>query len=767
MISEKRAVRVRVNGRLLSALSDFQKQQLLSLDRKGDRTPETWFIGPKAENAELFQRLVTRAIGDHMAFRREYMPDDPPIHRGGDSHAMRKSESFIAARLDDMLGYLRASVPLASFRNLSHMYWDQALPAVVGYIAALLYNQNNVAAEASPATTLFEIEVGNDLCRMLGYDLPDTEDVALGAIKPWGHITCDGSVANGESVWASRNVKYFAVAMAEAIRADAELAAARNTTVKLLSGHRARLLDLTPWQLMNLPIDEVLGLAPRVEKVAGLAPAVIDTAMSRHSVQALGLVAFHRRYLAEVDAPVLLAPVTAHYSWPKSMGMMGLGRESLRPIQVDLAGRMDTVALRSVLDSCLEAKQPVMQVTAVMGSTEESAVDPLYDILAIRDEYRAMGMEFSIHADGAWGGYFASLLRAPRRDDGHDADNDETPAGLTDVSRTEADGWHALMLGGGTRAPGIMLSPYVMRQMLALPRADSITVDPHKAGFAPYAAGALCYRNGAMRDMVSFKSPVVFHGGIDPTVGVYGIEGSKPGAAAAAVYLAHRVIRTDRSGYGDLLARCQFNAKRFYAMLVNLSGPDFQVTAFQRLPAETVPGATAADIDAQRQRIFNDILPLRDEDLVAALCEDQTLFTLFRDMGPDLTITTYAFNFVTAQGVNSDLALMNEMNDLIYRRLSLQSFNGGVITSTPMFVTSSEFDPAIYGQEFVSGFAARAGVAAAPGLPMNFLISTTQNPWLSEAGGGHVLSVLRSVLAETASEAAQAVRTRHGIAPPG
>jgi hypothetical protein len=33
------------------------------------------------------------------------------------------------------------------------MYWDQALPAVVGYIAALLYNQNNVAAEASPATT--------------------------------------------------------------------------------------------------------------------------------------------------------------------------------------------------------------------------------------------------------------------------------------------------------------------------------------------------------------------------------------------------------------------------------------------------------------------------------------------------------------------------------------------------------------------------------------------------------------------------------------
>jgi len=750
-------VRTRVNRRLMSALSELQKQKLLSLDRKGDHTPETWFIGPKGENAELFQRLVSRAIDHNIAFRRDYMPDDPPIHRAHTSEALLASEHFIAKRLDEMLGYLRASVPLASFRNMSHMYWDQALPAVLGYIAALLYNQNNVAAEASPATTLFEIEVGNDLCRMLGYADPDAESIARGAIKPWGHITCDGSVANGESVWASRNIKYFAVAMAEAIRAEPELAPARNTTVKLLDGHRARLLDLTPWQLMNLPIDEVLGLAPRVSKVAGLAPAVLDSAMSRHSVQDLGLVAFHRRYLADIEAPVLLAPATAHYSWPKSMGMMGLGRGSLHPIRVDDAGRMDMVALRAALDSCLAARQPVMQVTAVLGSTEESAVDPLADILAIRDEYRAMGMEFSVHADGAWGGYFASLLRAPHGQPGED---------LTNVTRTEADARHAFMLADGKHAPGIMLSPHVMRQMLALPGTDSITVDPHKAGFAPYPAGALCYRNGAMRDMVSFKAPVVFHGGLDPTVGVYGIEGSKPGAAAAAVYLAHRVIRTDRSGYGDLLARCQFNAKRFYAMLVNLEGPDFTVTPFQRLPAETVPGATRYDIAAQKQQITDDILPLKDADLVASLREDPALFALFRDMGPDLTITTYAFNFITAQGVNTDQALMNEMNDLIYRRLSLQSFNGGSITSTPMFVTASDFDPAHYGQDFVSGFASRAGVTVTPGLPMSFLISTTQNPWLSEAGGGHVLNTLRDVLAETASDAAQAVMARHGITPP-
>jgi len=35
-----------------------------------------------------------------------------------------------------------------------------------------------------------------------------------------------------------------------------------------------------------------------------------------------------------------------------------------------------------------------------------------------------------------------------------------------------------------------------------------------------------------MRDLIAFTALVVFHGGVDPTVGVYGIEGSKLGAAA-------------------------------------------------------------------------------------------------------------------------------------------------------------------------------------------------------------------------------------------
>lgn len=735
-----------------------RQERHLSLDRRGgDGTPETWFLGPKGENAAFLKSLVTRVLDHAVESRALYMPDDPPIYPESHRHALRHSERFITERLDEVLKYLRGSVPLSSHRNLSHMYWDQSLPAVTGYIAGLLYNQNNVAAEASPTTTLFEIEVGDDLCRMLGYSLPDTDQIVAGAIKPWGHITCGGSVANAESIWASRNLKYLALALAQAVRHEPALSAARNVTVRTLNGQRHRLLEMAPWQLLNLPLDETIALAPRIAKVGGIAPSAVEATLRNHSVQSLGLVAFHRRYLPDTPPPLLVTPATAHYSFAKGMALVGLGRDQLAPVPVDLDGRMDLVALRALLDRCVDEQLPVMQVTAVMGTTEESAVDPLSEILSIRDEYRAQGLEFSVHADCAWGGYFASLLREARH----------VPNAVTvgNAEATEADPWSTLLAGNDPASPGILFSEYVLRQFFALPQADTITVDPHKAGFIPYPAGALCYRNGAMRDVVAFTAPVVYHGGIDPTVGVYGIEGSKPGAAAAAVYMSHLVIRPDRSGYGDLLSRCIFNSKRFYASIVGLSGPDFTVTPFQRLPVEKLAGTTAADIAAQRDFIANHIAPLTSHDLAEAMFDDPALFALFRDMGPDLTITTYAFNLVTASGPNRDAALMNEMNDRIYRKLSLQAFNGGEIPSTPMFVTSSQFDPADYGQGFVDTFATRTGVTPAPGLPLNFLISTVQNPWLGEADGGH-LTTLMNVLSDTASEAAQFVMARHGLTPP-
>lgn len=70
------------------------------------------------------------------------------------------------------------------------------MPALLGYFMTMIYNPNNVALEASPLTTIAEIECGNQLCKMFGYNM-NPEKAPIG----WGHITCGGTVANLESIW--------------------------------------------------------------------------------------------------------------------------------------------------------------------------------------------------------------------------------------------------------------------------------------------------------------------------------------------------------------------------------------------------------------------------------------------------------------------------------------------------------------------------------------------------------------------------------------
>ena len=56
----------------------------------------SWFLGPRAENADLLERLVTEALRDHVFWRRNYHPEDgftiletDRRTRGGSSHDVR------------------------------------------------------------------------------------------------------------------------------------------------------------------------------------------------------------------------------------------------------------------------------------------------------------------------------------------------------------------------------------------------------------------------------------------------------------------------------------------------------------------------------------------------------------------------------------------------------------------------------------------------------------------------------------------------------
>ena len=128
-----------------------------------------------------------------------------------------------------------------------------------------------------------------------------------GVIVPWGHITCDGSVANIEGLWAARNAKFFALALREALQHEACLSAAKDLQVRLLDGGTRRLIDIgDAWTLLNLKIDDIVSLPQTIKDQFNIDPSVVSAALQGYSVQNVGLVDFYARYLSGIPSPVAM-----------------------------------------------------------------------------------------------------------------------------------------------------------------------------------------------------------------------------------------------------------------------------------------------------------------------------------------------------------------------------------------------------------------------------------------------------------------------------
>ena len=222
---------------------------------------------------------------------------------------------------------------------------------------------------------------------------------------------------------------------------------------------------------------------------------------------------------------------------------------------------------------------------------------------------------------------------------------------------------------------------------------------------------------------------MVFHNQAEPTVGVYGVEGSKPGSAAAAVWLAHRVIRPDRTGYGRIPGQCMGTAKRLFCRLVTMDDERFEVTAFNQTPAERA-GAPRGARMAERA-VLQELASLDNTALQARLAQDSKAAALFSQVGSDQVILAFALN---PRG-NPSLAWANALNEAVFGRCSVieprEDWQG-----LDLVLTSSRFEPAVYGQGFVDTLCRRMGLTPEPGAGVDFLISTTMDPWTTETARG-------------------------------
>jgi glutamate/tyrosine decarboxylase-like PLP-dependent enzyme len=506
-----------------------------------------WFLGPRAENAELLERLVVEALRDHVFWRRNYHPEDGFTIQEMDKR-QEGYEASVAVLTQELLGLLaelKRDVPFFSGRYKGHMVAEQTIASQIGYFATMLYNPNNIAAEISPVTTRLEMEVASDLARMIGYNPAES----------WGHLTSGGTVANFEALWLARSVRYLPVAVAGAAR---ELGL--ELSVRTSIGSVATVSELPLWDLLNIPVEASLDLWDLLWQARPRSD--VQSAVANHSLAAIGYQEYSRRLTLDYGDPlaagVVLVAATAHYSWEKIVRALGIGSNQLVYVELDQNFRMSPDALWKQVRELARHRQPILACISVCGSTEESAVDRLDQVLEIRKRAEdELGVTFHVHSDACYGGYAAAVTRA--------ADGSRHSA--AEIQSITAADWP---------------DPEWVAAMSALGDADSVSIDPHKLGYVPYSAGAILVREGRIRHLVASEPPYLTPAagspdGVEQFLGRYILEGSKPGAAAAAVWLSHKAIPLDERGYGYLIECTMAGARRLHTVLSGADLAPFRV----------------------------------------------------------------------------------------------------------------------------------------------------------------------------------------------
>ena len=475
------------------------------------KTP-LYFLGPKSENRPFFKEMVDLLTNDYVFWRRNFHPNDPTALSYSDTQNkdnQKYQEKFIN-ELYKLLAELKLDPPFFSPRYMAHMISENTLASQLAYIATLLYNPNNVSSEASPVTIKYEIEVGKQFAKLFGYD-PE---------HSFGHITSGGTLANYQSLFYNLNLRLIPLSILFTAK-DHKL----NTTLDELNG----------WELMNIPYEKYQDILDQNKNI------ITNTHFTNNSLESLGIIGFKDKFEQNFNQPFpklkILTTTTAHYSWKRSMSLLGLGQNAIEKIPQNQNFEIDSSLFEKALSKSKQNNEVIIQTSLVYGTTEFGSFDPIDQIVSIRNKYKS-DLYFPIHIDAAYGGYFATM--------------DQNS------------------------------NSHLINKTRALKETESITVDPHKLGLCPYGAGAFIFKHGWLKSFLAAQAHYCFdpktkNSPVDDQLGKYILEGSKPGASAAAVYFNHKMIELSPEGFGSILDNLCYQAKYFNQLIQSLELEDFKL----------------------------------------------------------------------------------------------------------------------------------------------------------------------------------------------
>ncbi|HET6628489.1 MAG TPA: aminotransferase class I/II-fold pyridoxal phosphate-dependent enzyme [Woeseiaceae bacterium] len=257
----------------------------------------------------------------------------------------------------------------------------------------------------------------------------------------------------------------------------------------------------------------------------------------------------------------IAASAQAHYTHARISDVLQLEFES---VAVTPDGRMDIAVLEALLE-----KDNVGTVVATLGTTGLGAVDPLPEILELRDKHG-----FRVHVDAAYGGYFKLAS--------------ETDEHVSDAFARVAE-------------------------------ADSIVVDPHKHGLQPYGCGCVLFRDPAVGALYRHDSPYTYFSSAELHLGEISLECSRPGAAAVALWATQRLLPLVRGGeFAAGLDRSLRAARKLWCRVAEssryftLAPPELDIVVF---------GAAAADAQSASARARDVFARAAGEQLYLALVD--------------------------------------------------------------------------------------------------------------------------------------------------
>lgn len=169
-------------------------------------------------------------------------------------------------------------------------------------------------------------------------------------------------------------------------------------------------------------------------------------------------------------------------------------------------------------DQLNELSGKIGTLVVTLGTTGMGRVEPLHTLLPL---CRELGIR--VHIDAAYGGFFKSLVGTGLIDD----------------------------------------APW---EMVGL--ADSLVVDPHKHGLQPYGCGCVIFRDPSIGHFYRHDSPYTYFTSDELHLGEISLECSRPGTAAAALWLTLKMLPLDtEDGIKSILTDCRMAALEMADML--------------------------------------------------------------------------------------------------------------------------------------------------------------------------------------------------------